>query len=257
MQIGGGISQPFLSGTVVSTKPAKIDKVDLDSFRSKFDFSTAASLITLKDIQGKVKLGGDVTGGGTIALGKVPQINVNFQAKNLPGDVLAKVYDVNTSNVQIGTVSGNAQLSGGGSNVQTVVNFQAPRATYPTTGEIAIAPDKSVSFRNVVASVASGTVQASGSFANQRWQAVAQTRGIQLEPFVNKQERTDAINRVSPLQNVSFDHSRRSQHSKVSQVQEYLEITVHHQRHAHLIIWAMPPYPLLAIHRPNHRVTAD
>jgi translocation and assembly module TamB len=194
LQVGGGISQPFLSGTVVSTKPAKIDKVDLDSFRSKFDFSTAASLITLKDIQGKVKLGGDVTGGGTIALGKVPQINVNLRAKNLPGDVLAKVYDVNTSNVQIGTVSGNAQLSGGGSNVQTVVNFQAPRATYPTSGEVAIAPDKSVSFRNVVASVASGTVQASGSFANQRWQAVAQTRGIQLEPFVNKQQ----------LQNVSL-----------------------------------------------------
>ncbi|GAX40770.1 hypothetical protein NIES4075_17360 [Tolypothrix sp. NIES-4075] len=204
LQIGGGISQPFLSGTVVSTKPAKIDKVDLDSFSSKFDFSTAASLITLKDIQGKVKLGGDVTGGGTIALGKVPQINVNFRAKNLPGDVFAKVYDVNTSNVQIGTVSGNANLSGGGSNVQTVVDFQAPQATYPTSGEIAIAPDKSISFRNVVASLPGGTVQASGSFANQRWQAVAQTQGLQLEPFVNKQERTDAINRVSPLQNVSL-----------------------------------------------------
>ncbi|MBW4567781.1 MAG: translocation/assembly module TamB domain-containing protein [Tolypothrix carrinoi HA7290-LM1] len=194
LQIGGGISQPFLSGTVVSTKPAKIDKVDLDSFSSKFDFSTAASLITLKDIQGKVKLGGDVTGGGTIALGKVPQINVNFRAKNLPGDVLAKVYDVNTSNVQIGTVSGNANLSGGGGNVQTVVDFQAPQATYPTSGEIAIAPDKSISFRNVVASLPGGTVQASGSFANQRWQAVAQTQGLQLEPFINKQQ----------LQNVSL-----------------------------------------------------
>ncbi|MCV3212242.1 translocation/assembly module TamB domain-containing protein [Plectonema radiosum NIES-515] len=194
LQIGGGISKPFLSGTVVSTKPAKIDKVDFDTFRSKFYFSTAASLITLKDIQGKVKLGGDVTGSGTIALGKVPQINVNFRAKNLPGDVFAKVYDVNTSNVQIGTVSGDANLSGGGSNVQTVVEFQAPRATYPTTGEIAIAPDKSVSFRNVVASVAGGTVLANGSFANQRWQAVAQTKGIQLEPFVNKQQ----------LQNVSL-----------------------------------------------------
>ncbi|MGI8501591.1 MAG: translocation/assembly module TamB domain-containing protein [Hassallia sp.] len=194
LQISGGISKPFLSGTVVSTKSAQVDKVDFDSFRSKFDFSTAASLITLKDIQGKVKLGGDVTGGGTIALGKIPQINVNLRAKNLPGDVFAKVYDVNTSNVQIGTVSGNANLSGGGSNVQTVVNFQAPRATYPTSGEIAIAPDKTISLRNVVATLPGGTVQANGSFANQRWQAVAQTQGIQLEPFVNKQQ----------LQNVSL-----------------------------------------------------
>jgi translocation and assembly module TamB len=192
--LSGGISKPFLSGTVVSTKSAKIDKVDFDSFRSKFYFSTAASLITLKDIQGKVKLGGDVTGGGTIALGEVPQINVNFRAKNLPGDAFAKVYDVNTSNVQIGTVSGNANLSGGGSNVQTVVDFKAPSATYPTTGEVAIAPDKSVSFRNVVASVAGGTVVAKGSFSNQSWQAVAQTKGVQLEPFVNKEQ----------LQNVSL-----------------------------------------------------
>ena len=42
--------------------------------------------------------------------------------------------------------------------------------------------------------VSGGTVRATGSYANQRWQAVAVASGVKLEPFVDK----------SQLQNVSL-----------------------------------------------------
>ncbi|WP_375502378.1 translocation/assembly module TamB domain-containing protein [uncultured Nostoc sp.] len=193
LQITGSTKEPILSGTVATIQTARIDKVDFNSISSKFELATSSSLITLKDIQGKAKVGGDIMGAGTIQLGKTPRVDLNFAAKNVPGDAIAKVYET-TPNFQIGNVSGTAQLTGAPTNVQTAVQFQAPNGTYPGTGEVAIAPNRNVSFRNVALNVSGGTVRATGSYANQRWQAVAVASGVKLEPFVDK----------SQLQNVSL-----------------------------------------------------
>ncbi|MBD2725753.1 translocation/assembly module TamB domain-containing protein [Nostoc sp. FACHB-892] len=193
LQITGSTKEPILSGTVTTIQTARIDKVDFNSISSKFELATSSSLIALKDIQGKVKFGGDITGAGTIQLGKNPQLDINFAAKNVPGDAIAKVYEI-TPAFKIGNVSGTAQLTGAPTNVQTLVQFQAPNGTYPGTGEVAIAPNRNVSFRNVALNVSGGTVRATGSYANERWQAVAVASGVKLEPFVDK----------SQLQNVSL-----------------------------------------------------
>ncbi|MCC5604838.1 translocation/assembly module TamB domain-containing protein, partial [Nostoc favosum] len=193
LQITGSTKEPIISGTVTTIQTARIDKVDFNSISSKFELATSSSLITLKDIQGKAKVGGDITGAGTIQLGKNPQLDINFAAKNLPGDAIAKVYEI-TPNFQIGNVLGTAQLTGAPTNVQTAVQYQAPNGTYPGTGEVAIAPNRNVSFRNVALNVSGGTVRATGSYANERWQAVAVASGVKLEPFVDK----------SQLQNVSL-----------------------------------------------------
>ncbi|MEH2121772.1 translocation/assembly module TamB domain-containing protein [Nostoc sp.] len=193
LQITGSTKEPILSGSVATIQTARIDKVDFDSISSKFELVTSSSLITLKDIQGKAKVGGEITGAGTIQLGKTPRLDLNFAAKNVPGDAIAKVYQI-TPAFQIGNVSATAQLIGTSTNVQTVVQFQAPNGTYPGTGEVAIAPNRTVSFRNVALNVSGGTVRATGSYANQRWQAVAVASGVKLEPFVDK----------SQLQNVSL-----------------------------------------------------
>ncbi|HYX14347.1 MAG TPA: translocation/assembly module TamB domain-containing protein [Nostoc sp.] len=193
LQITGSTKEPILSGTVTTIQTARIDKVDFNSISSKFELATSSSLITLKDIQGKAKVGGDITGAGTIQLGKNPQLDINFAAKNVPGDAIAKVYEI-TPNFQIGNVSGTAQLTGPPTNAQTAVQYRAPNGTYPGTGEVAIAPNRNVSFRNVALNVSGGIVRATGSYANQRWQAVAVASGVKLQPFVDK----------SQLQNVSL-----------------------------------------------------
>ncbi|MHC5721935.1 MAG: hypothetical protein ACYTX0_60430, partial [Nostoc sp.] len=95
---------------------------------------------------------GEITGAGTIQLGKNPRLDLNFAAQNVPGDAIAKVYQT-TPNFQIGNVSATAQLTGAPTNAQTLVQFQAPNGTYPGTGEVAIASDRTVSFRNVALNV--------------------------------------------------------------------------------------------------------
>ncbi|MBW4562490.1 MAG: translocation/assembly module TamB domain-containing protein [Mojavia pulchra JT2-VF2] len=193
LQMVGPSNQPLLTGTVATIKTARIDKVDFKSISSKFEFSTSKSLVSLKDIQGTPTVGGEVTGAGTVQLGTLPQQNFNFIAKNVPGDAIAKIYDT-IPTFQIGNISGTGQLSGVAGNIQTVVQWQAPRATYPATGTVAIAPDRTVSFRNVNFNFGGGTVQTSGSYANQRWRAVAQASGVEVERFVDKNK----------LQNVSL-----------------------------------------------------
>ncbi|WP_175586789.1 translocation/assembly module TamB, partial [Nostoc sp. UIC 10630] len=195
LQITGSTKEPIISGTVATIQTARIDKVDFNSISSKFELvtSSSSSLITLKDIQGKAKVGGDITGAGTIQLGKTPRLDLNFAAKNVPGDAIAKVYET-TPAFQIGNVSATAQLTGAPTNVQTLVQFQAPNGTYPGTGEVAIAPNRNVSFRNVALNVSGGTVRATGSYIDQRWQAVAVASRVKLEPFVDK----------SQLQNISL-----------------------------------------------------
>ncbi|MEH2009705.1 translocation/assembly module TamB domain-containing protein [Nostoc sp.] len=197
LQITGSTKAPILSGTVATIQTARIDKVDFNNITSKFELATSSSLITLKDIQGFAKLGGEITGAGTIQLGKSPRLDLNFAAKNVPGDAIAKVYET-TPNFQIGNVSATAQLTGAPTNVQTLVQFQAPNGTYPGTGEVAIASDRTVSFRNVALNVSGGKVRATGSYVNQRWQSVAVASGVKLEPFVNK----------SQLQNVSLGEAQ-------------------------------------------------
>ena len=184
LQLTGAITKPLLLGTVATLKPAQIDKVDFENIRSQFQFSPSASVVTLKNIQGKPKLGGEVTGSGTVKLGQEAQLNFNLAAKNVPGDAIALIYDIKPT-FQINTLSATAQLTGSPGNVQTVVQFRAPQATYPATGEVVVAPDSKLSFRNLALSVGGGRVQAYGNLANQRFSFSAQANNVQIEPFVD------------------------------------------------------------------------
>ncbi|WP_414528543.1 translocation/assembly module TamB domain-containing protein [Nodularia chucula] len=187
VQMLGPITQPVISGTIGTIKTAQIDKIVFNQITSKFEFTPDADLVSFRDIQGTAAVGGEITGVGNIKLSTTPQLDFNFAGKSISGDAFAQIYQI-TSPIEIGTVSATAQLTGGGDNVQTVVRWQAPEATYPGTGETVITPDNTLLFRNVALNVGGGMVRGSGSFANQRWQAVAEASGVGLTPFVDQNQ---------------------------------------------------------------------
>jgi translocation and assembly module TamB len=199
LQVVGSLTQPVLLGTVASTKPAKIDKIDISNFTSKFDLYTAASTINLKDIQAKPKAGGEITGTGQIKLTPTPGLNFNFVAKNVPGDAIASSYNIKTP-FQIGNIQATASVTGPTNDAKTLVQVQAPNATYPTNGELTILTpqNQGILFRNVAFNVAGGKLQGYGSWANQNWQAVADAANLQVERFVNPQQ----------LQNISLNDAK-------------------------------------------------
>ncbi|PLZ96868.1 hypothetical protein CEN50_17060 [Fischerella thermalis CCMEE 5268] len=197
LQFTGKTTEPILTGIVTTNKPAQIDKVDFDSASGKFEFAPKDEVIVFKDIQGKAKVGGEIKGTGKVELGTVPRLNFNLSAKDVAGDAIALLYN-SQPGLKVGTVSGTAQMTGTADNVQTIVQFQAPQAQYPTTGEVVVNSDRTLNFRNVVLSVAGGTVQVAGSWNNQNWQAIADATGVQIEPFVNPQQ----------LENINLNDAR-------------------------------------------------
>ncbi|MBF1991846.1 translocation/assembly module TamB domain-containing protein [Fischerella thermalis] len=197
LQFTGKTTEPILTGIVTTNKPAQIDKVDFDSASGKFEFALKDEVIVFEDIQGKAKVGGEVKGTGKVELGTVPRLNFNLSAKDVPGDAIALLYN-SQPGLKVGTVFGTAQMTGTADNVQTIVQFQAPQAQYPTTGEVVVNSDRTLNFRNVALSVAGGKVQVAGSWNNQNWQAIADATGVQIEPFVNPQQ----------LENINLNDAR-------------------------------------------------
>ncbi len=189
----GGITRPILSGTVNTIKPGIVDKVQFKTASTKFDFVTAKSTITFTDIRGVAAVGGEVKGSGKIVIGddnlsRKTQSNFNFRTNNAPGDSLAQIYNIPTPSFRVGTVAATANLSGTPETIRTLVKFNAPQATYPATGEVIVNRDRSFSFRNVVLAVAGGTAVAYGNWNQQRWQAIADTKGVKVNQFVNKEQ---------------------------------------------------------------------
>jgi len=191
VQILGEISQPVLSGSVSSLKTVQIDKVDFQKVSSKFELISSKSLLKITDIQGKTTDQGEVKGGGTIKLSPVPQLDFNLTGENIAGDAIAQVYNIQTG-FPIGLLSATAQIKGADNKTQTIVKLQAPQAKYPATLTTIINSDinsdQTVSFRDVVANVGSGIVRGSGSYANGRWQALAQASKIKLSAFVDQKQ---------------------------------------------------------------------
>lgn len=165
VQLVGALETPILSGTVVNTKTARVDKVNFSKIRSEFAFAPAKSVIAFRNIQAIPAAGGQITGNGIIKLGKTPQLGFDTVARNIPGDAIARLYNVSPQ-FKLGTVSAKTLVSGDFGNLQTIVNWQAPQASYPGSGQIVINNADTFTFRNTKLLVGGGTVQAAGRLEN-------------------------------------------------------------------------------------------
>lgn len=139
--------------------------------------------VNVSRVQANPDVGGQVTASGRVQLAPQGRVALNVQAKNIPGDAIAKAYNSSPS-IAIGNVSANADISGTLSNLQTVARVQAPSATYPTSGRVVVTKQgENIVFPDAVVNVAGGTIRARGEVAQQRWQGSVKTSQIQLNRF--------------------------------------------------------------------------
>ncbi|MEI6441570.1 MAG: translocation/assembly module TamB domain-containing protein [Nostocales cyanobacterium ELA583] len=189
LRLIGAITKPVLSGNVRTLKTARIDQVDFGKVSSKFELISSQSLLKITDIQSKTTYGGDVKGAGIIQLGKVSALDFRLRAENVPGDAIAQVYNIKTG-FPIGLMTATAEVKGAANDTHTIVKWQAPQAKYPATGIAIINPDRTVSFRDVVANVGGGIINGSGIYNhnNKSWQALTQANRIKLTAFVDQKQ---------------------------------------------------------------------
>ncbi len=180
LQLQGGIEQPILTGTASTIQAAQIDRVNFSKISTRLRLTPAE--LVFSNIQATPTIGGNITGSGRIGLETQDKIAFNLQAENVSGDALAKTYNASPQ-FTIGNLSANAQVSGTAENFQTVVQLQAPAATYPGSTELVISDEGNVQFRDAAFKVAGGTVTGTGQLVKENWQASVNANSIQLTRF--------------------------------------------------------------------------
>ncbi|HEY9797744.1 MAG TPA: translocation/assembly module TamB domain-containing protein [Leptolyngbyaceae cyanobacterium] len=156
LQVTGPLSEPIVSGEFVTTKQAQVDRVNFRAISA--DFKLVGSTLAVNDLRATPTVGGLVTGNGQVKLGQSGNVVFNVQATNVPGDAIAKNYNVKLP-VPIGLVTARGQISSSLDNIQNL------RATGSTNLK-----------------VAGGSVTASNvQVAGQRFQAQVRASAVQVE----------------------------------------------------------------------------
>jgi len=194
-KLTGTVANPLLTGTIASTKPAVVDRLQLNNISTNFKLEprrmaqtptpkTQSSLppfssvgLALSDMLIVPAAGGKLSGQGEvdIALGSGNSrsgLVFDLQAENVPGDAIAQIYAVQIpATVKIGNISAKAQVFGPFDNIQARVKWQALQGSFPASGEI-IAAGNAVDLQNTVVKIGDTNVNVDAAVKNRQWEAL-------------------------------------------------------------------------------------
>ncbi|MEG3959062.1 translocation/assembly module TamB domain-containing protein [Microcoleus sp. herbarium2] len=202
-KLTGTVALPVLTGAIASTKPATVDRLQLNNISTNFKlergrmaqtptpnsqssippFSSLA--LTLSDMLVVPAAGGKIGGKGEvdIALGSKNSpsgLVFDFQVENLPADAIAQIYALPIpATVTIGSVSAKAQLFGPLDNIQARVQWQAPQGTFPAAGSIR-AGRNSADLQNTVVKIGDASVNVDAALKDREWQAMIEGDRVAL-----------------------------------------------------------------------------
>ncbi|MEG5127969.1 translocation/assembly module TamB domain-containing protein [Microcoleus sp. ARI1-B5] len=203
-KLTGTRAQPVLAGAIASTKPATVDRLQLNNISTNFklergrmpqtptpnsspsngQFSSLA--LTLSDILVVPAAGGKIGGKGEVDLtlgsdNSRSGLVFDFQAENVPGDALAQIYAVPIpATVKIGSVWAKAQVFGPLNNIQARAQWQAPQGTFPATGEIR-ADRNSTDLQNTVVKIGGAAVNVDAALKDRQWEAIIKGDRVALK----------------------------------------------------------------------------
>jgi translocation and assembly module TamB len=202
-KLTGTVAIPVLTGTIASTKPATVDRLQLNNISTNFKlqrgrmaqtptpnsqssippFSSLA--LTLSDILVVPAAGGKIGGKGEVDIALKSKnsrsgLVFDFQVENLPADALAQIYALPIpATVTIGTVSAKAQLFGPLDNIQARVQWQAPQGTFPAAGSIR-AGRNSADLQNTVVKIGDASVNVDAALKDRQWEALIEGDRVAL-----------------------------------------------------------------------------
>ncbi len=117
LRVSGSFDKTVVSGAFATTKPTLIDRVNFRSISS--GFGIVNSTVAINNFRAVPMVGGVLTGRGQVKLGKDGGMILDIQATNIPGDAIAKNYNVDLP-VPIGAVSARTQIFGPLDNTQNI-----------------------------------------------------------------------------------------------------------------------------------------
>jgi translocation and assembly module TamB len=205
-KLTGTVANPVLAGTIASTKPATVDRLQLNNISTNFKLERGRTaqtptptpnsppstvplsslVVTLSDILVVPAAGGKIGGKGEVdlALGSENSrsgLVFDLQAENLPGDALAQIYALPIpAAVKIGSVSAKAQVFGPLNKIQARAQWQAPQGTFPASGEIR-AGGNVADLQNTVVKIGDAAVNVDAAIQDRQWEAIIKGDRVALK----------------------------------------------------------------------------
>ncbi|NJN85907.1 MAG: hypothetical protein HC881_05805 [Leptolyngbyaceae cyanobacterium SL_7_1] len=177
LRLTGALNEPQIAAVVRNTQPVRVDRVNFASVRTQFDLTPQG--VVINQLEALPTEGGSIVGEGGVTFGESGALDLTFLANNLPGTAIARRYGLTSPTITVGQVDATAQITGSYDAVQTLIQWQAPAATYPGRGEILIAGEQ-IQLRNTTLAVGGGQVTATATSNQGRWQAAVNAAGVQL-----------------------------------------------------------------------------
>jgi translocation and assembly module TamB len=203
-KLTGTVASPVLSGAIASTKPATVDRLQLNNVSTNFKLERGRTAqtptpnsppstvplsslaLTLSDILVVPAAGGKIGGKGEvdITLGSENSrsgLVFDLQAENLPADAIAQIYALPIpAAVKIGSVTAKAQVFGPLNNIQARAQWQAPQGTFPASGEIR-AGGNTADLQNTVVKIGDATVNVDAAIQDRQWEAIIKGDRVALK----------------------------------------------------------------------------
>ncbi|HEY9908175.1 MAG TPA: hypothetical protein V6D18_11305, partial [Thermosynechococcaceae cyanobacterium] len=113
LNVVGAIDKPVLNGVARSTKPARLDQIDLSRFSTAFKLDTGAQLLTISDLQASLASGGQVSGSGRVDLRDRSTVAFAAQIENVLTDPIVRAYAAeNAPKFSTGLLNAQALITG-------------------------------------------------------------------------------------------------------------------------------------------------
>ncbi|MGI0491769.1 translocation/assembly module TamB domain-containing protein [Alkalinema pantanalense CENA528] len=183
VKLTGPIEAPILTGTTRNTKLVVADRVPTKQVKADFRLDAKTAQLQLTDVLAVPQAGGQVTGGGTIDLKAPGRLNLAFRAENVPGDPIGRIYSGGSDlPIAVNNVDANITVTGALTNPLTVMQWQAPNATYAARGDVII-QGAITRLQNTIAQVEGGIANIDGTIADGKLALNILTEGIALNRF--------------------------------------------------------------------------
>ncbi|WP_448572970.1 translocation/assembly module TamB domain-containing protein [Trichothermofontia sp.] len=175
--ITGPLLQPVIAGAIATTQPTRVDRVVFEQISGSFKLNGPNLL--LSDLKAKPLVGGTIAGQGQVKLTDPQGMVLDLTAQDIPADTFARLYGSPALPFNLGPMMAQIQVFGPLAQVQTVVNWQAPQATYPAQGALTIAGGV-IRLQKALAQIDGGQLAVQAEIANGRWQAIVDGQQLPL-----------------------------------------------------------------------------
>ncbi|NEQ99165.1 MAG: DUF748 domain-containing protein, partial [Cyanothece sp. SIO2G6] len=200
LRLTGELDAPALEATVINRRNIFLDQIRFDTVQSRIRLTPES--LEIGTIEAVPHLGGSIQGGGTVSLEAQPDINLTLALRDIPADdILRKVLAARIERSRLnrwwrwvdpltgeplvlGPLTADLEIEGRPNDLRAIAQFQAPEATFPTTGEAFFA-NQVLSVNEVKTQFAQGRLNLGGrvDFAQQQWQVAAEVEQLPLNQF--------------------------------------------------------------------------